>query len=202
LPAFANIKNGFNMKITKIILFATLLFIFFVSGCKSTSGGGNDEDSGLGVFMKTTLCTVGGVAGAYIAKELAGKYFDKSKKQYSAKERDTLTKGFQVGLFLTFCGIANYAGETIYKKLSEDGLEKRREQVLQAAVTAESTSYVDPQNPSYRGNVDIIDKYTENNGNTYCVVAKDTLIVDQTSESVLVTQCRDLPNGEFKVVAV
>ncbi|MFQ3248644.1 MAG: hypothetical protein ACI9O6_000446 [Glaciecola sp.] len=190
------------MKITKMALTATLCFVFFVSGCQSTSKGGNDNEAGLGVFMKTTLCAVGGVAGAYIAKELAGKYFSKSSKQYTAEERKTLTKGFQVGLFLTFCGIANYAGETIYKKLSEDGLKKRREQVLQAAVTAESTSYVDPQNPSYRGSVDVIDKYTENNGNTYCVVAKDTLVVDQTSESILVTQCRDLPNGEFKIVAV
>ena len=149
------------MKITKIALPATLCFIFFISACKSTSNGGSNNEEGLGVFMKTTLCTVGGVAGAYIAKELAGKYFSKSSKQYSAKEQETLTKGFQVGLFLTFCGIANYAGETIYKKLSEDGLKKRREQVLQAAVTAESTTYVDPQNPSYRGSIDVIDKYTE-----------------------------------------
>lgn len=188
------------MKFNKIALPLTVSLVLALSACGST-GSGNGK-TGLGPVMKTALCVGGGFAGAYIGKGLAEKYFEKSGSKFSAEERDILTKGFQVGLFLTFCGIANYAGETIYKKLSEDGLEKRREQVLQAAVTSESTTYFDPKNPEYKGTVDVIDRYTENDGNTYCVVAKDTLSVDQTSESILVTQCRDLPNGEFQVVAV
>ncbi|MDT0594954.1 hypothetical protein [Glaciecola petra] len=187
------------MKFKKLALPFTISVVFALSACGSTD---NNSDSGLGPIMKTALCAAGGFAGAYIGKELADKYFEKTNTSYTGQEREILTKGFQVGLFLTFCGVANYAGETIYKKLSEDGLAKRKEQVLQAAVTSESTTYFDPQNPDYRGSVDIIDRYTENDGNRYCVVAKDTLSIDQTSESILVTQCRNLPNGEFEVVAV
>lgn len=188
------------MKLSKFICCLVVASCVFLTSCMST--GNNKDSGGLSFTTKAVLCTVGGAAGAYIGKELAEKYLSRTSKNYSAQTKDQMVKGFQVGLFLAFCGIANYAGETIYKRLSEDGLEKRREQVLQAAVNSESTTYTDPKNPSLRGNIEIVDRYTEDGGNTECVVAKDTLQDDQSSESIMVTQCRDLPNGQFRVTAV
>ncbi|MGQ8367344.1 hypothetical protein [Glaciecola sp. 1036] len=186
--------------IRKISIGLIVFTLIFIQACGSTSNS-NGKDEGLGFTMKALLCSAGGVAGAYVGKTLAQKYFEKSDKAYTAKEIDTYTKGFQVGLFLTFCAITNYAGETIYKKLSEAGQEKRRQQVLQAAITSETTTYADPSNPNIRGVVEPIDRYTEDDGEKECVVTRDTLTVDQSSEAILTTLCRE-PNGEYQIVAV
>ncbi|MDT0629614.1 hypothetical protein [Alteromonas sp. W364] len=172
--------------------------VFFLSACQSTSGG----DDKLGWGTRAIICTGGGIAGAYVGKKLAEKFFEKTDRVYSAKEIDTYTKGFQLGLFLTFCKLADYAGNTIYKKLSEEGEKRRREQVLQAASSAQVTTYEDPSNPNLRGTVKPIKTYAESALNRECVDIEDTLVDGSSSESVYVKYCRSLPNGPYQPVTV
>lgn len=183
------------MKIVKLCSF--LLGISIVlSGCGST--GNNSDEPELGFGMKTALCTLGGVAGAYFGEDLANKFLEKSEIKYTNKERELLVKGFQVGLFLTFCAITNYAGDTIYKKLSKQGLENRKKQVREAAIRTESTSYSDPQNPNAIGRTEPIETYTQDDGTKQCIVIKDTLTIDQSSEVAMTTLCKEIPNGEYE----
>ncbi len=170
--------------------------LIFLSGCKSTA-----EDT-LDWGTRAVICTGGGIAGAYIAKELAEQYFSRTSKSYSAKEKDSYTKAFQLGLFVTFCKIADYAGNSIYKKMSEEGEAKRREQVLAAAASAKTTTYSDPSTPSLRGTVTPTKTYQEKAANRECVDMEDTLADAEQSETIYLKYCRTLPDGAFEPVSV
>ena len=184
---------------------ATTMFIgcmvLSVGGCAATSNN-NSDDKNLNWGARALLCAGGGLAGGYIAKKLANKFFEKNGAKYSAKEIDVYTKGFQLGLFVTFCKLADYAGNTIYKKLSAEGEKARREQVLQAAASAQATTYQDPSNPNLRGTVTPLKHYSETALNRECVDIEDTLADGQSSESIYVKYCRDLPNGAYQPVTV
>lgn len=180
------------------ILFLSISFSITLFGCQST----NEDEDTLGWGTRTVLCTGGGIAGSYIAKELANAYFEKSGTKYTAKEMDTYTKAFQLGLFVAFCKLADYAGNTIYKKLSEAGEEERRKQVLEAANSAQPTTYSDPTNPQLTGTVKPSKKYQESAANRECVDMEDTLADETNSETIYIKYCRDLPSGTFKPVTV
>ena len=189
-----------NMKIQKHFTTAVITStLFLLTACNSTS---NSSDDTLGWGTRTVLCTGGGLVGGYVGKKLAEKYFEKTGSKYSAEQIELYTKGFQLGLFLTFCKIADYAGNTIYKNLSEEGEKQRREQVLQAAASAQTTTYKDPSNPNLHGTVKPIKTYAESALNRECVDIEDTLADGNSSESVYVKYCRSLPNGPYQPVTV
>ncbi len=172
-----------------------------LNACVSTTNNTSQGDN-LGWGTRALLCAGGGLAGGYIAKQLADKYFAKTGKDYSANEVELYTKGFQLGLFVTFCKLADYAGNTVYKKLSADGEKARREQVLQAAASAQTTTYQDPVNPNLRGTVTPLKRYEETTLNRECVDIEDTLADGVSAESIYVKYCRSLPNGAYQPVTV
>ena len=175
--------------------------VALINGCVTTPDNSNQGEN-LGWGTRALLCAGGGLAGGYIAKQLADKYFAKSGAKYTADEIELYTKGFQLGLFVTFCKLADYAGNTIYKKLSADGEKARREQVLQAVASAQTTTYQDPSNPSLRGTVTPLKRYEETTLNRECVDIEDTLADDVSTESIYVKYCRSLPNGAYQPVTV
>ncbi|GAC15730.1 hypothetical protein [Aliiglaciecola lipolytica] len=170
------------------------LSLSLISGCQSN---GNGEDT-LGWGTRAVICTGGGIAGAYIAKELAEAYFERRPGNYSEKEIDTYTKAFQLGLFISFCKLADYAGNTIYKNLSEQGRKEREAQVLAAAASSTATTYSDPSNPSLSGTVTPTRTYQETSMNRECVDMEDTLADGTQSETIYVKYCRELPNGVYQ----
>lgn len=173
------------------------LIVALSSGCQSTGSG---EDA-LGWGTRAVICTGGGIAGAFIAKELAEAYFEKRSGTYSAKEIDTYTKAFQLGLFISFCKLADYAGNTIYKNLSEQGRKEREEQVLAAAASSNTTTYSDPSNPSLQGTVTTTRTYQESTMNRECVDMEDTLADSSQSETIYLKYCRNLPDGAYEPVS-
>jgi len=184
------------MNLGKITLTFCFTISILTSGCATTSKEGPNWAT------KAVLCTGGGLIGSYAAKKLASMYFEKSGKTYTVKEQEYYTKAFQLGLFVTFCEIANYAGNTIYKKLSEDGAKKRKAKVLEAASTAQTTTYSDPSNPELIGSVTPTKTYIESAGRKECVDMEDTLADTNNSETIYIKYCRALPNGNYEPVSV
>lgn len=170
-------------------------------GCQS-GGGGNQVSDSLGWGTRALICTGGGLAGSYIAKKLANNYFKKTSKTYTAKEIEQQTQAFQLGLFVTFCAIADYAGNTIYKRLSKDGEKERRAQVLAAATTARTTVYRDPSNPNLSGTITPSKTYQEVSSNRECIDMEDTLADQNNAETIYLKYCRSLPNGNYEPATV
>ena len=184
------------MNTTTRLITALVATSLLLNGCAASNGSGK-----LSTTSRALLCTAGGVAGSYIGKRLAQSLIAKSNKQLSAAQIDTYTKGFQIGLFLAFCAIADYAGKTMYKKMSEDGLKRREEQLLQAAASAKATTYTDPVNTSLTGNITIEDSYVADDQSKECVDLQDSLSDGTTTEQSFVRYCRVLPNGTYAITA-
>jgi hypothetical protein len=142
-----------------------------------------------------------GLLVAMLEKSLQRNTLKKRVLSIVLSKLNCIPKVFNWVYFLPFA-IADYAGNTIYKNLSEEGEKQRREQVLQAAASAQTTTYKDPSNPNLHGTVKPIKTYAESALNRECVDIEDTLADGNSSESVYVKYCRSLPNGPYQPVTV
>ena len=116
------------------------------------------------------------------------------------KKKKRIPKRFNSVYFITFCELANYAGNTIYKKLSEQGQKERKDKVLEAASSAQVVKYSDPSNPKLTGVIKPSAPYVETADNRECVDMEDTLADESESETIYIKYCRSLPNGKYTPV--
>lgn len=177
----------------RIIVVVLVSLSMVLVGCGSTT-------SGPPKIVKAALCIAGGYAGSRLGDKLAEKFIERSGEEMSAQEAKELSQTFQIGFFLAFCAIANYAGETVYKNLSQEGQEKRKEQVLLAASSAQPTTYRDPNNPNLRGTVTVLASYQEESANRECFDMEDTLTDGTISGTAYTKVCRELPDGTLTPV--
>lgn len=142
-------------------------------------------------LRKSALCAVGGAAGYFAGDYLADKFAQYVAPEY--QDQGALKAAFIVGTTLAMCGAVVYVGESIYKNLSERGRENREKAINEALNSTESRTYEDPENPSYRGMIEVVE--VKDDVGEDCRLVEDTLASEESSEKVYTEYCRTADGG-------